>query len=321
MKTKIFRGNIDFSIPGAMIREGKLVAFPTETVYGLGANGLDEGAVARIFAAKGRPGDNPLILHVADFDGLLRLTDLEGGYEERLRRISGIMPGPLTVIVKKKDEIPGIVTAGRDTVAIRIPDNNIAIELIKAAGVPIAAPSANISGRPSSTCAEHVLHDFDGKIDAIIDGGSCKVGVESTILDLTCEVPTVLRLGGISVHTLEKALGERIIVADGNGGEQTPKAPGMKYRHYAPRAPLYIIEGDFENEVEKWRVSGVKVGSLPAMKDTGKYAEKLFFWLREFDNRGVDVILAEKVDEEGIGAAIMSRLRKAAVKTAEDEGG
>jgi len=249
---------------GRMIREGGLVAFPTETVYGLGANGLDARAVAGIYEAKGRPADNPMILHVAS------LTDakaLSAHWSENAQRVANkLWPGPVTVVVPAAKHIPGIVTAGLDTVAIRFPADPVALALIEASGVPIAAPSANTSGRPSPTRAEHVLEDMDGKIDVIIDGGPCRVGIESTIIDLSVDPPEILRPGDVTREALRSALGGVRIGAAGEAAKnvigeaekaaatdstevtegRTPKAPGMKYRHYAPKAPTAVLVGETE---------------------------------------------------------------------------
>jgi len=438
LNTEIFREPYDFERAARIIRDGGLVAFPTETVYGLGADGFNAEAVRKIFEVKGRANDNPLILHVSDLGELLGLTavgchlsgrprssaptvdnSIEGwssavgtpetasptvnvslrsagehssplradGSSAKSERIisaptvnaglrsagehssplrmngssaksgriisaptnewklcedgmprtaspttttspqaapplrrrgivqtqaiierlyEAFMPGALTLVVPKSANIPDAVTCGLETVAVRVPSHPIAREFIKACGVPIAAPSANLSGKPSCTTFDHVFHDMNGKIEGIIDGGGCDIGLESTILDLSVEVPTILRLGGVSVEAIREVIGE-IEVA--NGGAEKPKAPGMKYRHYAPEAPLYIVD-DIDVEAEKYE--GKRIGKLYASEDLEKYANELFDNLRKFDNEKVDVILVEKMPNIGIGMAINNRLEKAA---------
>ena len=234
-------------IAAAIIRNGGLVAIPTETVYGLGANGLDENAVLKIFEAKGRPQDNPLILHVAEPKEMERFChDIP---ESAYRLAEKFWPGPLTMVLPVKDVVPKRTTAGLNTVAVRCPDSDVTRKIIALAGVPIAAPSANISGKPSTTTAEHVRHDHDGKIDAIVDGGPCRVGVESTIVDLTEDRPRLLRPGGITPEQLIEVLGDLVIdkaVTAQIDKDAVVKAPGMKYRHYAPAEPVVIVSGSRE---------------------------------------------------------------------------
>ena len=283
---------------GRILREGGLVAFPTETVYGLGANALDAKASARIYAAKGRPSDNPLIVHIA------RLKSLESIVREVPEK-AGILaeafwPGPLTIILPKGDLVPRSVTGGLDTVAVRMPDHEIALALIRAGSGFVAAPSANTSGRPSPTTAQHVRDDLDGRIDMIIDGGSVDIGVESTIVDLTEDVPTVLRPGYISLEMLRDVIGE---VRMDPGLQRMdpqfrPKAPGMKYRHYAPKA------------ASSYHCGIVRSAGSRAQEIT--ISQHLFGILREFDDLGVDVIYSESFDTPQIGTAIMNRLIKAA---------
>ncbi|MBR0365254.1 MAG: threonylcarbamoyl-AMP synthase, partial [Clostridia bacterium] len=256
METKILKTD-DASIAeaGRIIRNGGLVAFPTETVYGLGANAYDAAAVKSIYAAKGRPSDNPLIVHISEVSELDGLVNDIG--ENARALIEAFMPGPFTIILKKSDRVPDAVTAGMDTVAIRCPENETARRLIKAAGVPIAAPSANLSGKPSPTEAAHVKDDMTGRIDAIIDGGSCAVGVESTIVDASRSAPVLLRPGGITFEMLravapETKLDANILNSIGEG--EKPLCPGMKYKHYAPNAEVTVIEGDMravKREIEK----------------------------------------------------------------------
>ena len=315
------------------IRRGEVVAFPTETVYGLGANGLNPEAVAKIFAAKGRPGDNPLILHIADMKEIEQLTTgLNANARALARRF---WPGPLTLVVNKSALVPDIVSAGLDTVAVRFPDNEYARQLIKASSCPIAAPSANISGRPSPTNAQDVLEDMQGKIACVLDGGSCGIGLESTVVDTTEPVPVILRPGGITYEMLTELLGA-VDIDPALQGEKgfKPKAPGMKYRHYAPKASMYLLEGGarvlLPRFVQQALAAGRRVGvlcSTPMRKkllphgslvvsdwgtDKEKLAAELFYLLRDFDRTCPDVIISEGVEEDGIGLAVMNRLRKAA---------
>ena len=329
----------DIGRAAAILRAGRLVAFPTETVYGLGANGLDEDAVARIFAAKGRPQDNPLILHVAASDEVRPL--LKEVPEEAERLMARFWPGPLTLVLPRSPLVPDIVTGGLDTVAVRLPDHPVARRIIRAAGVPIAAPSANLSGRPSPTTAEHVLADLDGRVEVVIDGGPTHVGVESTVLDLTTTPPAILRPGGVTREQLEDFLGAVIgpEASREGGDQQRPRSPGMKYTHYSPAAPLLLFLGPPELVVRAVaeraaaeRRDGRRVGiltndrhleayradpgdilvSLGPEGDARAAAMHLFQCLRAFDAEGAEVILAEGIDEAGIGLAVMNRLRKAA---------
>lgn len=320
----------------ATLRAGDVVAFPTETVYGLGANALDGEAVGRIFAAKGRPSDNPLIVHIADRSQLEGLVASVPEAAERL--MARFWPGPLTLVMRKGPAVPPEVTGGLDTVGIRMPDHPVALALIRAAGVPIAAPSANTSGRPSPTAAEHVLEDLAGCIPVILDGGETGVGVESTVLDVTTHPPMILRPGGLTREELEAAIGPVALAPNLEGAEpcERPRSPGMKYRHYAPRAPLILVDGPVLEMQEKIRdlameyaEEGKRVGILCSAESRGVYmasvileygaradlagiASDLFGTLRAFDRHQVDVILAEGVPEEGLGLAIMNRLRRAA---------
>lgn len=316
-----------------VLRKGGTVAFPTETVYGLGANGLDEEAVAKIFRAKGRPADNPLILHVATLEELTLLVREIPPPAEKL--IRAFWPGPLTLVLPRNERIPDIVTGGLDTVAVRMPDHIIAQLLIAKAGIPVAAPSANLSGRPSPTNAAAVWEDLRGKIDVVVDGGASGIGVESTVVDMTGQTPALLRPGGITLEELRASLGN-IDVDTLYGEVRQPKSPGMKYTHYAPRAPVIVIEGSppaicmlLDQEIKKQRALGNRVGVMATRETAQKIhadvvremgdAQDLFFIaaglfsiLRAFDNTDVDVIYAEGVSEKGIGLAIMNRLRKAA---------
>ena len=244
MKTKLLTKQ-DVDQAAAILREGGLVGIPTETVYGLGANGLNEEAVKNIFAAKGRPQDNPLILHISEVSWLERYCKDIPFTAYKLAQ--AYWPGPMTMILKHRDLVPDAVTAGLDTVGMRCPAHRLCRDIIAAAGVPVAAPSGNTSGKPSPTTAQHMLEDMDGKIDAIVDGGPCAVGVESTIIDLTCKPPRLLRPGGITLEQLRAVLGEVDVdpaVTRLMGAGEKPKAPGMKYRHYAPKAPVTVVTGD-----------------------------------------------------------------------------
>ena len=347
-----------------IIKRGGLVAFPTETVYGLGANALDKTAVRKIFKAKKRPMDNPLIIHIADIKDLNSLVKEIPKTAEVL--IKKFWPGPLTLILHKKEVVPDEVTAGLKVVAIRIPKNRIALDLIKKAGVPIAAPSANLAGRPSPTLAQHVFDDLGAGVDLILDGGSTKIGVESTVVDLTVNPPQILRPGGISFEELKKVI-KNIQLFPGLLGKHSAnilksgdkvKSPGMKYRHYTPKAPLILASGrikemtlKIQNLIKKYEKQNKKIGVLASVetkkfykeadlilspgsrKNLEKVAKNLFKNLREFDKRGVDIILAEIFSEmrarrkpseasqgkaklfssKGIGFAIMHRLKKAAI--------
>ncbi len=320
-----------------LLAAGELVAFPTETVYGLGANALDVSACAKIFEAKGRPQDNPLIVHVCNRSMADPLVKHWTTAAELC--VQHFWPGPLTLILPKTALVPDIVTAGLANVAIRIPSHPVALRLIQAAGFPIAAPSANLSGKPSPTSGGHVWRDMKGKIPLILDAGVCQVGLESTVLDVSGEIPTILRPGGISKERLETVLGE--IQVDALSDHQVPKAPGMKYRHYAPRGELLLLSGIRERVVQRMgqeiqrghaRLKRVAVlctiesapflhNQLPDLlfvlgsKDRPEeVASNLFEGLRLCDERGMDLILAEGIVETGLGSAVMNRLEKAAGK-------
>lgn len=320
------------------LKEGKIVAFPTETVYGLGANALNSAAVEQIFVAKGRPSDNPLIVHIADKDKVYELT--ESIPEKAIALMDKLWPGPLTLVFKKSSIIPRIITAGLNTVAIRMPEHPVARELIRLADIPVAAPSANVSGKPSTTTAQHVLHDLDGKIEMIIDAGSSRVGLESTVLDMTVDPPMLLRPGGITPKQIEEIIGhieiDKTILGKVNI-DNVPKCPGMKYKHYAPKAQVILVKSkDINNQVikicelaEKISSEGKKVVVFATDQTVNRYkdyevismgdrnnpetiASSIFSLMREFDDKGVEVILAETVDENGVGLAIMNRMVKAA---------
>jgi len=311
------------------LADGALVAIPTETVYGLGANAFIPESVKEIFSVKGRPQDNPLIVHIDNLDMLSSVT--REIPEKAICVMEKFWPGPLTLIMKKNPGLPEEVTAGLDTVAVRMPSHKTARFFISLAGVPVVAPSANTSGRPSPTKAEHVIEDFDGKIPYIIDGGTSDIGLESTVLDLTGEVPLILRPGGVSLEELKEVLGhveyDKGIIKDGIA----PKSPGMKYKHYAPKAAMFIVEGENSSEklaelIEEHRKDNVKIGVISMTDksynadfvvklsdDPNAYAKGLFDALRKFDSLGADVILAETFnDAVGIKAAIKNRIYKSA---------
>ena len=341
MDTKIAilnENNIDENIiydAGIVIAEGGLVVFPTETVYGLGANALDEIAVAKIFKAKGRPQDNPLIVHVADFNIEPLVKEVPYIAREIMNRF---WPGPITLIFNKSNLIPETTSAGLNTVGIRMPSNLIARKLIEVANTPIAAPSANISGRPSPTDVDSCIQDLSGKVEYILGGDKSEVGLESTIVDCTCTPLCILRPGAITIEMLRE-IDKDIYVDKSIMGKPDkdfkPKAPGMKYRHYAPKAPVKIICGDLEktvakiNEIVQNSIGNKKIGiiateetkniyhggtviSLGSRKNLDSVARNLFEVLRSFDDIDVDLILSEAFEEKGIGVAIMNRLKKSA---------
>lgn len=319
-----------------LLRKGGIVAFPTETVYGLGASALDDEAVAKIFTAKGRPADNPLIVHVADFEAVDQVAT---SVSEKARRLmERFWPGPLTLVLPKVAAIAETVSCGLPTVGVRMPSHPVARALIRAAGIPIAAPSANLSGRPSPTTGEHVIEDLAGKIDAIVHSGDTGVGLESTVVDVTVDPPVLLRPGGVTLEQLTAVIGPVVVDPSVNGAVagSKPRSPGMKYRHYAPHAQVILVDGpvlrmqakirDLTYEYEE---EGQRVGVLCCSESRGAYqasvvleygsrdnlpgvASDLFSTLRAFDRHEVDVILAESVPAAGIGLAIMNRLRRAA---------
>jgi L-threonylcarbamoyladenylate synthase len=318
-----------------IIRNNGTVVFPTETVYGLGANALSGEAVKGIFIAKGRPSDNPLIVHISSINMLLYLIGSPLSEEAKLL-IDKYWPGPLTMIFKKSGKVPYEVTAGLDTVAVRMPDNKIAMELIKRSELPIAAPSANLSGKPSPTLPEHVIDDMQGRVDMILCGSKSRIGVESTVLDLSGDKPVVLRPGGVTLEELEGILGSVELDRGSVGEAGVPKAPGMKYTHYAPEADMIIVKGELDSVKKKIQelvnengAKGLKVGvlasdetesyyqggrvlSLGSRTNTEVIASNIFEKLREFDKLGVDIIFAEALDEKHIGMAVMNRMKKAA---------
>ncbi|NFP92912.1 L-threonylcarbamoyladenylate synthase [Clostridium sporogenes] len=343
MKTKVVRlneNNIDehvISKAGNILRQGGLVVFPTETVYGLGANALDKDAVKKIFEAKGRPQDNPLIVHISKVKDIEKLVEEIPPIAQKL--MDKFWPGPMTIILKKKDIIPNETSASLDSIGIRMPSNKIAMELISMAGVPIAAPSANLSGKPSPTDLETCIEDLDGRVNMILGGDNSEVGVESTVIDCTINPPCILRPGGITLEMLKEVDSDIYIdpaIMKKPDKELRPKAPGMKYRHYAPKAPLKIIKGDLNKTIEKINemvqnyidaekkvgiiatdetIDNYKKGevvSIGSRKDLNTIAHNLFYVLRTFDEKNVDLILSEAFEEKDMGVAIMNRLKKSA---------
>jgi L-threonylcarbamoyladenylate synthase len=315
----------------SLLRENEVVAFPTETVYGLGGNAHSDKAIHKIYEAKGRPSDNPLIIHIADRD---QLNEFVTHIPDKANKLmNAFWPGPLTIIFEKKtSELSQLATAGLSTVAVRMPNHPVALAVIKEAGVPIAAPSANSSGKPSPTKASHVLEDLNGKIAGIVDGGATGVGVESTVIDCTEEIPIILRPGGVTRDELERVVGEVRVDPALKDQNEAPKSPGMKYRHYAPKSPLFLVKGDrdkLQQLIEKERSEGRKVGVLTTTENEGFYqadevifcgtrenlatvASSLYDVLRSFDQRHVDIIFSEMFPSTGVGEAIMNRLMKAA---------
>lgn len=313
------------------IRRGELVAFPTETVYGLGADARNEAAIRKIFEVKGRPSDNPLILHIAE---LSELDELSREVSPKARALmEKFCPGPITFVVKRSDGVSDLVTAGLDSVAVRMPSDEIARTLIRAAGCPIAAPSANVSGRPSPTDAEAVWEDLNGKIPLILDGGRTEVGLESTVVDVTGETPVILRPGKITPEEIAKVW-QGVSVEEASA--EVPRSPGQKYRHYAPKAKMTVFVGRFDDvvqrilleeakaELEDWKIGILcfdesrdryrshDVISLGSYFDKEAVSHNLYAALRQFDEWGVDVIFAETTDEKGLGLAIRNRMYKAA---------
>ncbi|MBC2702605.1 MAG: threonylcarbamoyl-AMP synthase [ANME-2 cluster archaeon] len=342
---KIGTGNLEEVIKTAarIIQQGGTVAFPTETVYGLGADALNPDAVRKIFKAKGRPLDNPLIVHIADQEqlGMVAMEVPDSAHV----LMDAFWPGPLTMIFKRKDIVPDVTTCGLETVAIRMPDNPIALGLIKEAGTPIAAPSANLSGRPSPTTAEHVIADLSGRIDAVIDGGAVRVGVESTVVDMTPEIPVLLRPGRVSIDEIREYVGEVLIGYTDRpaGAGEAVRSPGLKYTHYSPETRLVLVMGNSSAVVDtiselarECRDRNLRVGLLvtdetagveemsecvPAdgvfllgsRYDASAIASNLFAGLRYLDLEDVDVIIADgSIVIDGIGTAVLNRLKKAA---------
>lgn len=340
---KVDPGNIDADVmeqAGKLIAEGELVAFPTETVYGLGGDALDPDASRKIYAAKGRPSDNPLIVHIAEFDDMKRVA--REVPEQAKKLADAFWPGPLTMIVWKSDAVPEATTGGMQTVAVRMPNHPVALELIRRSGCLIAAPSANTSGRPSPTEAGHVAEDLSGKIAMILDGGPVGIGIESTIIDLTEEKPMILRPGYITPEMLSEVLQEEVVIDPGiiaADDTRKPKAPGMKYKHYAPKAEMIIVDGTQDAVIDKIneltaakRAEGKKVAviatdetkerydaqiilSMGRRSDEDAIAQHLYKILRECDELDVGEIYSECFQTPRIGQAIMNRLLKAAGHT------
>jgi L-threonylcarbamoyladenylate synthase len=320
-----------------LIKRGCLVAFPTETVYGLGADALNPKAVRTLFEAKKRPFDNPPIVHVGDVNDVFRLAREVPTEAERL--IKRFWAGPLTLIFKRSKIVPDVTVAGLNTIAVRMPRHNVALALIRESGCSIAAPSANLAGKPSPTSAKHVLDDLEGRIDAVLDAGPTHIGVESTVLDMTVDPPQILRPGGTPYEVLQRILGRvelhPVAIAEKELYVEKARSPGLKHRHYAPDADVIVVEGELATIISKvkelaefYMRKGSKVGvlatdetvghygadvvkSLGSRKDLAVIAKNLFGFLREFDLEGVDVIIAEGVPTEGLGLAVMNRLRKA----------
>lgn len=337
-KTEV--NNIDLEVikqASDILRNGGMVAFPTETVYGLGADALDEKASAKIYAAKGRPSDNPLIVHVADVKQLEPLV--KNIPDNAVKLMDKFWPGPMTLIFEKSDIVPSGTTGGLQTVAIRMPNHPVALSLIKNSQVAIAAPSANTSGRPSPTTAQHVENDLSGKIDMIIDGGAVGIGIESTIVDVTVNPPMILRPGYITKKMLEDVVGDVEVdkaILGKMSPDAKPKAPGMKYKHYAPKADLTMFRGEKDavvnhiNSLAKEGIAeGKKIGiiasdetfsmykegnviSIGTRSDDDSIARNLYAVLRKFDDMNVDVIYSEIFEDDGLGQAIMNRMLKAA---------
>jgi L-threonylcarbamoyladenylate synthase len=324
-------------LAAALIKKGGLVAFPTETVYGLGADALNSKAVLALFEAKKRPLDNPPIVHVGDAKDISKLVKTIPSKAEKLMK--EFWPGPLTLIFKRSEIVPDVTVAGLDTIAVRMPRHNVALALIRESGCPISAPSANLAGKPSPTTAKHVLDDLNGRIDAILDAGPTQIGVESTVLDMTVDPPQVLRPGGTPYEALKKVLGEvelhPVAVSEKALPIEKARSPGVKHKHYAPNADMIVVEGNVDAVMVKiseladlYMKSNKKVGvlatdetakhykadvvkSLGSRNDMAVVAQNLFKLLREFDLEKVDIIIAEGVPTERLGLAIMNRLRKA----------
>lgn len=337
---KVDRQNPDpekIRVASKIIQDGGLVAFPTETVYGLGADALNPNAVLALFKAKKRPLDNPPIVHVASKSEVYRLAINVSPKAEVL--MEKFWPGPLTLIFKHSENVPKSTVAGLDTVAIRMPCHEVALALIRTSNRSIAAPSANLSGKPSPTCAKHVFYDLNGRIDAILDGGAVDVGVESTVVDLTVDPPMILRPGGIPYEKLKETISDLKLHPMVEAQKEVPleqaSSPGMKHKHYAPTAQLVLVEGEVSAVVEKvkalaeeYRRKGFKVGilatdetqnaykadvvkSLGSRSNLASVAQNLFGLLREFDSEDIDLIITEGVSSKGLGLAVLNRLRKA----------
>ena len=341
VKTEVLRINskkpddVIIERASSLIRSGEIVAFPTETVYGLGANALDPLAISKIYQIKGRPSDNPLIVHIGDLNMLSGLVSTIPPRE--MRMIKKFWPGPITLIFKKSKSVPKITTGGLGTVAVRMPRNKIALALIKRSGLPIAAPSANLSGKPSPTNASHVKEDLDGKVKLILDGGRTEIGIESTVIDMTPRIPVILRPGGISKERIEDEIGEvrfhDTLLGIRSKSKKINKSPGMKYRHYSPNARVVIVEGSKTRAEEKiieltkkLKDDGKRVSIMTANRslkpnaniiqflgnNLDTIARNLFANLRKADKDHIDVIVVQGINYNNTGFAIMNRLKKAA---------
>ena len=311
-----------------LLRTGEAVAFPTETVYGLGADATSDDAVSKIFAAKGRPGDNPLIVHIGAIEDLQSVAAEVPDVAKKL--MDAFWPGALTIVLPKGSSVSDKVTAGLNTVGVRMPSHPVALELLRKTKLPISAPSANISGRPSPTTAQHVIDDLDGKIAGVVDGGSCEIGLESTVIDCSAGTPVILRPGGVTWEQIEAVIGN-VNVAESVSDDESPKSPGMKYKHYAPAAPMFVVRGShefFDRVINDARADGKRAGILVtdenrdrytadviltcgSGKDASSIARELYDVIRRFDAYDLDVIYCESFGQSGIGAAIMNRLLKA----------
>lgn len=339
MKTIVWRMNetvdnhLHMKEAAALLKQDEVVAFPTETVYGLGANAKSDEALKKIFAAKGRPSDNPLIIHIANKQQVNEIVEEIPEVAQAL--MDAFWPGPLTLVLRKKAGLSDVATAGLDTVAIRMPDHPIALSLIREANLPIAAPSANLSGKPSPTSAQHVEKDLSGRISGIVDGGETGVGVESTVVDCTEDIPVILRPGGVTKEDLQRIVGEVREDTALHNKEAAPKSPGMKYTHYAPEAPFVLVDGSptfIQSLIDEKKAAGKKVGVLTTEENEDFYkadciipcgqrsqltsvASGLYDALRAFDECDMDVIFGEVFPTKGIGEAIMNRMMKAAGHT------
>ena len=320
-----------------VLKKGGTVVFPTETVYGLGANALDDVAVRKIFIAKGRPTDNPLIVHIWNTEQVNELVlEIPSVF---IKLAEKFWPGPLTMVMKRSGKVSNFITAGLDTIGIRMPNHPIALELLKQADIPVAAPSANISGSPSPTEVEHVIKDLQGKVDIIIDGGDCSVGLESTVLDITGDIPEILRPGGVTAEQIREVLGQvktdKFVYNKLESEDLKPKSPGVKYKHYSPKAKVVLVEGSIDKMVEeinrlaqqlinekkkvgilateqtKYRYLQGKVVSVGDRNRPETIGANFFKLLRYFDDQEVEIILTEAVERQGIGMAIMNRMIRA----------
>jgi L-threonylcarbamoyladenylate synthase len=336
MKTELIKAgkkinsNLEITKATNLLRSGEVVVFPTETVYGLGANAFNESAVAKIFEAKNRPADNPTIVHISSIEQLHSVVSKVP--KKAIKLIKAFWPGPLTLVLPKSIDIPNNVTAGLSSVAVRMPSHPVALALIKECNFPIAAPSANTSTKPSPTSAKHAYDDLNGKIPLVIDAGSCEHGLESTVISLLEEKPILLRPGAITIEQIEKVIGKISVASKNSNSKETkkPLSPGMKYKHYSPKAEVILVipkrgasfvQKVFESDIDKLNIGVIsfskKIGvekEYYFKKSLPLYAKELFASFRALDNEGVDAIFVEGIEEKGLGLAIMNRLRKAASK-------